>query len=81
MGSRIRWLRGAAAGTTIDPADRVTLDESINMAFLVVLGLLDPDATAIADGGGLAITFLRPIEGGEHIARAWVEIADRAPAP
>ena len=50
------------------------------MAFLVVLGLLDPDATAIADGGGLAITFLRPIEGGEHIARAWVEIADRAPS-
>jgi RNA polymerase sigma factor (sigma-70 family) len=141
-----------------DPADRVTLDESVNMAFLVVLesmtpaervafilhdvfrypfaeiaeivgrtpaacrqlassarrrirasrapatptarqaavvrafkaaweakdidaliGLLDPDATAIADGGGLAVTFLRPIEGGEQIARAWVEIANRAP--
>jgi RNA polymerase sigma factor (sigma-70 family) len=141
-------------GTTADPADRVTLDESVNMAFLVVLeamtpaervafilhdvfgytfaevaeivgrtpaacrqlassarrrlrtsqappspaarqariirdfkraweakdinaliGLLDPDATAIADGGGLALTFLDPIEGGEQIARAWVEIA------
>jgi RNA polymerase sigma-70 factor (ECF subfamily) len=44
-----------------------------------LIGLLDPDATAIADGGGLAITFLRPIEGGEQIARAWVEIANRAP--
>ncbi|NUR71092.1 MAG: RNA polymerase sigma factor SigJ, partial [Hamadaea sp.] len=145
-------------GTVADPADRITLDESINLAFLVVLesmtpaervafvlhdvfrysfaevaeivgrspaacrqlassarrrirasrpsasgaagstgvvrdfkqaweakdiealiGLLDPDATAVADGGGLAITFPRPIEGGEQIARAWMEIAHRKP--
>ena len=151
------WINGRPGGTTADPADRVTLDESVNMAFLVVLesmtpaervafilhdvfgysfaevaeivgrtpaacrqlassarrrirtsqapaapparqadivrafrqaweakdinaliGLLDPDATATADGGGLATTFLRPIEGGEQIARAWVEIANRA---
>jgi RNA polymerase sigma factor (sigma-70 family) len=151
---RTEWINGPA-----DPADRVTLDESVNMAFLVVLdsmtpaervafilhdvfrysfaevaeivgrtpaacrqlassarrrmrasqtpatptaqragivrafkqawqakdidaliGLLDPDATAIADGGGLATTFLRPIEGGEQIARAWVEIANRTPS-
>jgi RNA polymerase sigma factor (sigma-70 family) len=144
-------------GAAADPADRVTLDESVSMAFLVVLesmtpaervafvlhdvfrypfadiagivgrtpaacrqlassarrrvrasqapavpaarqagiirafkqaweakdidaliGLLDPDATAIADGGGLATSFLDPIEGGEQIARAWVEIANRA---
>jgi RNA polymerase sigma-70 factor (ECF subfamily) len=31
----------------------------------------------IADGGGLATTFLHPIEGGEQIARAWIEIANR----
>ena len=153
------WVTGRPGGATIDPADRVTLDESVNMAFLVVLetmtpaervafilhdvfrysftevaeivgrtpaacrqlassarrrirasqppatpaaqqagiirafkqaweakdidaliGLLDPDATAIADGGGLATTFLRPIEGSEQIARAWVEIANRAPS-
>jgi hypothetical protein len=43
-----------------------------------LIGLLDPDATAIADGGGLAMAFLRPIEGGEQVARAWVEIANRA---
>ncbi|MDF5757300.1 RNA polymerase sigma factor SigJ [Spongiactinospora sp. TRM90649] len=146
-------------GTVADPADRVTLDESVNLAFLVVLeamtpaervafilhdvfchsfaevaeivgrtpaacrqlassarrrirasqpsattpaarpadvvrnfmqaweakdidaliGLLDPDATAVADGGGLATTFLRPIEGGEQIARAWVELARHRP--
>jgi RNA polymerase sigma-70 factor (ECF subfamily) len=45
-----------------------------------LIGLLDPNATAIADGGGLATTFLRPIEGGEQIARAWIEIAHRAPS-
>lgn len=149
------WASGSGGA---DPADRVTLDESVNMAFLVVLdamtpaervafvlhdvfrypfaevaeivgrtpaacrqlassarrriraarapvtptaqqagivrdfkqaweakdinaliGLLDPDATATGDGGGLAVTFLHPIEGGEQIARAWIEIANRAP--
>jgi RNA polymerase sigma factor (sigma-70 family) len=154
---RAEWIDGRPGGSTVDPADRVTLDESINMAFLVVLesmtpaervafilhdvfrysfaevadvvgrtpaacrqlassarrrirasqaratptaqhadivrdfkraweakdinaliGLLDPDATAVADGGGLAVTFLRPIEGGEQIARAWYELANRA---
>jgi RNA polymerase sigma-70 factor (ECF subfamily) len=153
------WISGRPGGTTADPADRVTLDESVSMAFLVVLeamtpaervafvlhdvfrysfaeiaeitgrtpaacrqlassarrrirssqppaapaarqagivrdfkqaweakdidaliGLLDPGARAIADGGGLAITFLRPIEGAEQIARAWVEIASRVPS-
>ena len=153
------WITGRRGDTTVDPADRVTLDESINMAFLVVLesmtpaervafilhdvfrypfaevaeivgrtpaacrqlassarrrlrasqapatpsarqagivrdfkkaweakdiealiGLLDPDARAIADGGGLATTFVRPIEGGEQIAHAWVEIANRKPS-
>ena len=153
---RTEWISGRPGGSTADPADRVTLDESVNMAFLVVLeamtpaervafilhdvfrysfgevaemvgrtpaacrqlassarrrisaaqapasptagqaavvrafkaaweakdiaaliGLLDPAATAIADGGGRALTFLRPIEGGEQIARAWVEIAHR----
>jgi RNA polymerase sigma factor (sigma-70 family) len=152
------WISGTAGGTAADPADRVTLDESINMAFLVVLesmtpaervafilhdvfrypfaevaeivgrtpaacrqlatsarrrirtshpsptpttqrasivkdfkqaweakdidaliGLLDPDATAIADSGGLAAAHLLPIEGSEQIARAYVDIAGRAP--
>jgi RNA polymerase sigma factor (sigma-70 family) len=147
----------AEAGGAADPADRITLDESVAMAFLVVLdsmtpaervafvlhdvfgysfaevagiagrtpaacrqlassarrriraarapaspagqqarvvrafkaaweaqdiealiGLLDPGATAIADGGGLAVTFLDPIEGGEQVAQAWIQIARRA---
>jgi len=152
------WITGRPGGPA-DPADRITLDESVNMAFLVVLEsmtpaervafilhdvfrypfaevaeitgrsqaacrqlassarrrlraaqapagpttqqagivrafkqaweakdieslicLLDPDATATADSGGLVIAFLDPIEGSEQIARAWIEIASRASA-
>ena len=36
------WVSGRAAGTTADPADRITLDESVNMAFLVVLESMTP---------------------------------------
>jgi RNA polymerase sigma factor (sigma-70 family) len=146
-----------ASGRTGDPADRVTLDESVSMAFLVVLesmtpaervalilhdvfrypfadvaqitgrtpaacrqlassarrrirgsqapaapaarqagiirafrqaweaqdihaliGLLDPGATAVADGGGLVSAALHPIEGGEEVARYLAGIADQA---
>lgn len=153
------WSTGRPGGPAADPADRVTLDESVSLAFLVVLdamtpaervafvlhdvfchsfaevaeivgrtpaacrqlassarrrvrasrpspapadrragivrdfkraweakdidalvALLDPDARAVADGGGLATTFLHPIEGGERIAYAWVDIARRRPA-
>jgi RNA polymerase sigma-70 factor (ECF subfamily) len=152
------WINGRFGGATVDPADRVTLDESISMAFLVVLesmtpaervafilhdvfgypfgqvaeilgrtpaacrqlassarrraegwqapatstarqagivrdfkqaweakdinaliGLLDPDATAIADSGGLVSADLRPMQGGEQIARACLEIARVVP--
>jgi RNA polymerase sigma factor (sigma-70 family) len=45
-----------------------------------LVGLLDPAATATGDGGGLAVTFLHPIEGSEQIARAWIEIANRISA-
>ncbi len=155
---RTEWGNGRPGSTTADPADRVTLDESITMAFLVVLEsmtpaervtfilhdvfrypfaevaeivgrtpaacrqlatsarrrirtsrapatptaqqadivrnfkqaweakdidalvrLLDPDATAIADGGGLVSAELRPIEGGQQIARVFVDVASRAP--
>jgi RNA polymerase sigma-70 factor (ECF subfamily) len=156
--SRAEWTSVQPGGTTADPADRVTLDESVSMAFLVVLesmtpaervalilhdvfrysftevaqitgrtpaacrqlassarrrirasqppaaptarqaglvrdfkkaweardidaliSLLDPGATAIADGGGLALAALRPIEGGEQVARYIVDLAARAP--
>jgi RNA polymerase sigma factor (sigma-70 family) len=150
---RTEWVGGPPDA---DPADRVTLDESVNMAFLVVLeamtpaervtfilhdvfrypfpevaeivgrspaacrqlatsarrriavsqtsntptaqsadivrsfkqaweakdinaliNLLDPDAVAIGDGGGLVTAALLPVEGGEQIARFYADIATR----
>ncbi|MFF3646602.1 RNA polymerase sigma factor SigJ [Streptomyces sp. NPDC002564] len=35
------WVGGRSGGT-VDPADRITLDESVNMAFLVVLDSMTP---------------------------------------
>ncbi|GAA1516304.1 RNA polymerase sigma factor SigJ [Kribbella lupini] len=150
------WLGGR--GTPDDPADRVTLDESVNMAFLVVLesmtpaervafvlhdvfrypfpevaeivgrtpaacrqlassarrrltgsrapvrpapehaavvrafqqawsandvnaliGVLDPDALAVADGGGVVSAQLNPVTGAAQIARMLVDISTLAP--
>ena len=34
---RAEWIGGRPGGATADPADRVNLDESVSMAFLVVL--------------------------------------------
>ncbi|VFA90551.1 RNA polymerase sigma factor SigJ [Nocardia farcinica] len=42
--------------------------------------MLDPQAIATADSGGLVPAFLEPIHGGVRIARAWIEIAARNPA-
>ena len=44
-----------------------------------LIGLLDPDATTIADSGGLVPAALRPIEGSEQIACALLDVAGKAP--
>jgi hypothetical protein len=44
-----------------------------------LIGLLDPQATATADSGGRVLAFRDPINGGEQIARAWMEIGTRNP--
>ena len=44
-----------------------------------LIGLLDPDATATADTGGLATALPGPIEGSEQIVRACLEVARMAP--
>ncbi len=51
--------------------------EAKNISALI--GLLDPDATVIADGGGLATAALRPIEGAEQIARYLADLTARTP--
>lgn len=77
-----RRVRGAAAIRT-PVARSAEVVRSFKQAWLAkdidaLVALLDPAAAAIADGGGRAVTFLHPIEGGEPIAQAWVELADRA---
>jgi len=44
-----------------------------------LVGLLDPDATAVGDGGGLVAAALEPFVGAEQIARYIVGIASMAP--
>ncbi|NDZ99559.1 RNA polymerase subunit sigma-24, partial [Streptomyces sp. SID10116] len=44
-----------------------------------LVGLLDPDATTIADGGGLVSAQLQPVTGGQAIARVFADVAGRAP--
>jgi RNA polymerase sigma factor (sigma-70 family) len=39
---RTEWISGRPGAGIVDPADRVTLDESVNMAFLVVLEAMTP---------------------------------------
>ncbi|MEU7910978.1 RNA polymerase sigma factor SigJ [Microbispora bryophytorum] len=51
--------------------------ETMDIAALV--GILDPAAVMTADGGGVAGTVLRPIEGGTRIAQYMLAIARMAP--
>jgi RNA polymerase sigma factor (sigma-70 family) len=44
-----------------------------------LIGLLDPDATAVADGGGLASAYPHPLHGAERVARAYLAFASAAP--
>lgn len=45
-----------------------------------LVGLLDPDATSIADGGGLVPAVLEPIEGSDAIAAFYLAVTERLPA-
>ncbi|WP_329370093.1 RNA polymerase sigma factor SigJ [Streptomyces sp. NBC_00669] len=78
-----RRVRASRPSTTAS-AERALVVKDFKQAWEAkdigaLISLLDPDATATADGGGLAATFVRPIEGAGRIARAWIEIARRRP--
>ena len=45
----------------------------------VLIGLLDPDVTAIGDGGGLVNAHLRPTRGSERVAHVLVDVTGAAP--
>jgi RNA polymerase sigma-70 factor (ECF subfamily) len=75
---RIRASRAPAAPT----AQQADIVRSFKQAWEAkdidaLISLLDPGATVVADGGGLAGA--QPIEGREQIARACVDLTDRAP--
>ncbi|MFJ7326073.1 RNA polymerase sigma factor SigJ [Streptomyces cyaneofuscatus] len=76
---RARGSQAPAAGVGQAEAVRRVKEawESKDVAGLI--GLLDPAAVMTADGGGLVGTVLRPVEGGAHIARYMVAIADKVP--
>lgn len=44
-----------------------------------LVGLLDPDATAVADSGGLGLAAPGPIEGADRVARHYAAIAGNMP--
>ncbi|MFD3511542.1 RNA polymerase sigma factor SigJ [Streptomyces sp. NPDC058657] len=78
-----RRVREARAGSA-PAAGQAALVRSFKEAWEArdieaLVGLLDPDASMVADGGGLVGTVLHPVEGSEAIAAYLAHIADRAP--
>jgi RNA polymerase sigma factor (sigma-70 family) len=69
--------RAAAAGSAVVVRDFKAAWEAKDIGALI--GLLDPDATATADGGGLVSAALRPIEGGDQVARYLAGLLGRLP--
>ncbi|MBB5867723.1 RNA polymerase sigma-70 factor (ECF subfamily) [Allocatelliglobosispora scoriae] len=77
---RIRALQASA----VPAGQRVEIVRDFKKAWEAkdigaLIGLLDPAATAVADGGGQASTVLRPIVGSEQIARYAIDIVTWVP--
>ncbi|WP_433020891.1 RNA polymerase sigma factor SigJ [Kribbella sp. CA-294648] len=78
-----RRLRNAEATAAPAPAaDRAAIVRNFKQAWEAkdieaLIGLLDPSATAIGDGGGLVSAALHPVEGGETVARYFADLAER----
>ncbi|MER7211120.1 RNA polymerase sigma factor SigJ [Streptosporangium sp. NPDC000239] len=72
------------APTTVTVAGRTDAVRQVKEAWetkdiTALVGLLDPAAVMVADGGGAVGTVPHPVEGGARIARYMVAIADMAP--
>jgi RNA polymerase sigma-70 factor (ECF subfamily) len=85
LASSARHRVRAPQSPVTPPAERAGLVRSFRQAWEAkdigaLIGLLDPDATAVADGGGKVSAALRPIEGGEQVARYLAGVARRTPA-
>lgn len=78
-----RRLRGTRR-TTVEPAEHAAVVRSFKAAWetgdlATLTGLLDPEATAITDGGGLVSAALEPLLGANAIARFLVGVYERQP--
>jgi RNA polymerase sigma factor (sigma-70 family) len=69
--------RASAAGDAAIVRDFKAAWEAKDIGALI--GLLDPAASATADGGGKVSAALRPIEGGEQVARYLAGVIARTP--
>jgi RNA polymerase sigma factor (sigma-70 family) len=76
---RVRDARASATPTTRQAGIVRDLKQAWEaMDINALLGLLDPDAIAVADGGGLVPAALHPVEGGEQVVRYLLDLAERA---
>jgi len=85
LASSARQRIRAAQPPAAPPARQASLVRDFKQAWEAkdieaLVGLLDPGATVVADGGGLVTAALVPIEGREQVARYLAEIAGRVPA-
>jgi RNA polymerase sigma-70 factor (ECF subfamily) len=79
-----RRISSSQPPATTPPAQKASVVREFKQAWEAkdigaLIGLLDPDAIATADGGGLVSAQLHPIRGAGKIARIFVEVAGRAP--
>jgi len=81
---RIRAAQPGPAAAAVPVPQQAALIREFQQAWqakdiAALVGLLDPGAVLITDGGGLAGAHALPVEGGERIARYLAHFADRAP--
>ena len=82
LASSARRRIGASPAPATPPAQRADLIKAFKDAWEAqdvdaLIGLLDPHASMTADSGGHVPASLRPIEGGEQMARYLVDLAAR----
>lgn len=73
-----------ARNTPVAPAEHAAVVRSFKNAWqtgdlAALISLLDPDATAITDGGGLVSASVEPLHGAEAIARFFLDVVERQP--
>lgn len=72
----------SARSVTVAPAEHAAVVRSFKTAWETgdlasLIGLLDPDATAITDGGGLVSAAIEPLIGADAVARFFLNVKER----